>query len=151
MCIRDRPPPPSALPEVGLGSFDPKKLVPERVAVLWIPGKFLADEWALELSRKNYSYRDSQLPDYMADQMEAGLKSKEGPRLWMADFTPRMLLEGKLSEEDNLEQFTFERDRLGGSKIITFSVKSDDGAKSKYSFDLVATRGESIDLSLIHI
>ena len=142
---------PASLPPVSdprESELDPQNLIPERVVVLWVPGTLLSNsnEWALDLSPENYSYKNSLLPDFLADQLEAGLKSVDGPRLWMADFAPGMLLDGKFSEEDKLEQFSFERDRLGGSKIITFSIYSAGPEDNKYSFDLVLTRGENLTL-----
>jgi len=135
----------SSHPDPGSDELDPQNLVPDRVVVLWVPGSPLGGEWTLEL-KGNYSYKHSLLPDFLADQLEAGLKSVDGPRLWMADFAPGMLLDGKFSEDNVLEKFSFERDRLGGSKIITFSIKSADPEQSNYSFDLKLTRGETLDL-----
>jgi len=135
----------SSPPGLESDGLDPQNLVPDRIVVLWVPGTPVGGNWTLDL-KGNYSYKHSLLPDILADQLEAGLKSVDGPRLWMADFAPGMLLDGKFSEEDKLEQFSFERDRLGGSKIITFSIKSANSEQNKYSFDLVLTRGEKLDL-----
>jgi hypothetical protein len=136
-------------PSDGAEELDPNALTPEMTIVFWIPGKLINDRWTIDL-KKRYVFENADLPDFVADALDAGIDADGQPKAWMADFQPRLLMERGMVGGFDFDPYSYERarDRLDPLKISNFHLKQTVNGKDFYSFTFKFTKKESIQVNL---